>query len=359
MPALDKLTDIDPPSPTQQFGGDHVAFGIPIPKQKRIELFSPDEWEAFVEEWAISLKTTYHSVKRHSGAGDQGLDVIGLLKSDQMADGFDSYQCKHYDHALRPSDAWIELAKVIVHTFGNHYPIPNQYFFTAPHGVGTKLQKLLGQSDSLKAGLKKNWDAYCKDQLEAQGPISLEGDLLAYVEEFDFSIFKSVSAAKLVDEHATTPFHAVRFGGGLRERPKFVVPDEFQANELRFTEQLMEAYSDNAKSPVTRQQIATTDYADDYLKQRERFFSAESLRNFARDNVPPGTFEDLQDQAYDSVHDVCQAPHSCGLSRMRAALNQVSAIPFNSSPLFTRIREPDKRGLCHQLANEDRLKWVP
>lgn len=354
-----EFKEISPPTPSNQFGGDHVSFGIPVPKQKRLELLDPDEWEAFVEEWAQSLKTTYHRVKRHSGAGDQGLDVVGLLKSEQLEDGYDSYQCKHYDHPLRPSDVWIELAKVIHHTFRGDYPVPRQYFFVAPHGIGTKLQKLLGQAAKLEQGLKENWDGSCRDELGAAGPVELVEPLSNYVDDFDFTIFKSVSAANLIEGHATTPFHTVRFGGGLPERGDVIVPAEFQPNELRFTEQLMEAYSDNAKTTIKRDEITSTSYHVDYKKQRERFFSAESLRNFARDNVPPGTFEDLQEQALDSVFDVCQEAHPCGLTRMRAALNQVSSVHFGSSPLFTRIREPDKKGFCHQLANEDKLKWVP
>ena len=121
----------------------------------------------------------------------------------------------------------------------------------------------------------------------------------------------------------------------------------------------MEAYSDNAKIEVTKDSLGGTAFEADYSKQRERFYSAESLKNFARDSVPPGTFEDLQTQAHDAVFDVCEAPHPCGLTRMRKVLNQVSSVTFGSSPLISRIREHDKKGICHQLANDDKLRWVP
>jgi hypothetical protein len=134
----DELQDLVPATPTDSFGGDHVAFGVTIPKQKRLEILDEDEWEAFVEEWATSLKDQYPYVKRHSGPGDKGLDVVGLLVSEQLADGYDNYQCKHYDHAK-------------------------------------------------------------------------------------------------------TPFHTVRFGGGLPARPPVEIPTEMQPEETRFTEQLLEA----------------------------------------------------------------------------------------------------------------------
>ncbi len=47
----------------------------------------------------------------------------------------------------------------------------------------------------------------------------------------------------------------------------------------------------------------------DYLRQRERFYHAESLKNFARDTVPTGTFDALQDEIYHGVIDVCEDYH--------------------------------------------------
>lgn len=322
-------------------------------------MLEPAEWEAFVEEWALSLGGHYYSVKRHSGAGDKGLDVIGLIGSDQLSDGYDNFQCKRYDTPLAPSDIWLELGKLIFYTWRKDYPPPRYYFFVSPKGIGTKLQKLLGDAGRLKSGLKENWEKQCRTGITASQEVALERDLLAHLDAFDFRIFRSLSGAQLVEAHSRTPFHAVRFGGGLPLRPPVEVPEEVLPEETRFTEQLMEAYSDNAKAPVTRDNLAETSYERDYAVQRERFYSAESLRNFARDSVPPGTFEDLQGEALDAVHDVCEAPHACGLTRMREALHRASAVPFSSSPLISRIREQDKKGMCHQLANEDKVKWVP
>lgn len=354
-----KLQELAPPPATSGFGADHVAFGVPIPKQKRLEMLEPAEWEAFVEEWGQSLQPAYFSVRRHSGAGDKGLDVIGLLSSDQLADGYDNFQCKRYDHPLTPSDVWVEMGKLIFYTGRGDFPPPRYFYFAAPKGVGTKLQKLLGQAASLKAGLKQNWTLHCQKAITSATEVSLDGELLKHFESFDFSIFRSLSGAQLIEGHSQTPFHSVRFGGGLPVRPELEVPEEILPGETRFTEQLMEAYSDNAKTELSRELLAGTRYEADYKRQRERFYSAEALRNFARDSVPPGTFEDLQNQALDAVFDVCQASHACGLTRMRAALNQASSATFSSSPLISRIREQDKKGFCHQLANEDKLTWVP
>jgi hypothetical protein len=135
------------------------------------------------------------------------------------------------------------------------------------------------------------------------------------------------------------------------------VPETEQTEETRYTEQLIDAYSDNTKTIVTRDNLG--EFAKDYQIQRQRFYSAEALKNFARDSVPPGTFDELLNEAFNAVYDIYVSHHSCGLKRMRAVLTQSTVAGFNSSPLISRILEQDKKGMCHQLANENRLKWVP
>jgi hypothetical protein len=60
------------------YAAEHVASGIPIPKTRRVELFSPDEWEEFTEEWATSLEESYHKVSRFGGS-ENGKGVESAL----------------------------------------------------------------------------------------------------------------------------------------------------------------------------------------------------------------------------------------------------------------------------------------
>ena len=82
---------------------------VPI---ERLKLFSASDWEGFVNEWASSLGG-YNLVERTSGSGDMGCDVIATVNPKIPDRPWDNYQCKHYDHALAPSDIWIELARAI------------------------------------------------------------------------------------------------------------------------------------------------------------------------------------------------------------------------------------------------------
>lgn len=70
-----------------------VQYGVPVLPIERIRLFSPDQWEDFVLEWADSLRSRYSNVERCAGAGDMGRDVIAFHKN--APDHWDNYQCKH------------------------------------------------------------------------------------------------------------------------------------------------------------------------------------------------------------------------------------------------------------------------
>jgi hypothetical protein len=190
----------------------------------------------------------------------------------------------------------------------------------------------------------------------------LDGKLLAYFDAFDFNIFSSKSLLELIEGHATTGYHTVRFGGGLPLRPASGAPPaEPAAEESRYIRQLLDAYGDHLGTS-----LATTDdlksnsaLSKDFLRQRERFYHAESLRNFARDTVPEGTFDALQDEVHHGVVDVCEGTHANGFERMKATVAQAAQVALTSNALAPATKAQDRQGICHQLANDDRLTWVP
>ena len=227
--------------------------------------------------------------------------------------------------------------------------------------IGTALEKLLSKPSELIGRFKSNWTNYCRKRITERNIIELEGEFLSYVESFDFSIFSSKSPVDLVHTHSHTRFHSVRFGGGLPFRPKPEAPPvEPAAIESRYIRQLLEAYGDHLKIPFeTPAELKVHQSVDtDFLRQRERFYHAESLRNFARDTVPEGTFDDLQDEVFHGVIDITDATHSDGFQRMRATVAHAAQVSTTANPLASVTRPQDRQGICHQLANDDRLIWV-
>lgn len=362
MTDLNEFRELGPNPQKGLYSAEHVATGIPIPKTRRIEQFSPDEWEEFIEEWATSLKSEYARVARFAGSGDQGLDVVGFIEDGAFKGGWDNYQCKRYGAPLTPSDIWVEIGKIIYYSFRVEYPAPRKYYFVAPKGIGTSLGKLLADPARLKQGAKIAWGQHCESKIAKDVVAKLDGDLLVYFENFDFSMFSSRSLIEMIEGHVSTPFHSIRFGGGLPARPlSLVPPKELASTESRYIQQLYEAYSDHAGEKIS--DITALDkqpaLKKDFTRQRERFYHAESLRNFARDTVPYGTYEELQEDVYQGVIDTCASSHEDGLEKMRSTLSQAAQLSIASSPLSSATRVQDKQGICHQLANEDRLIWVP
>ena len=362
--ADEDMKPISQGAPVSCSSAEHVSTGIPIPKPMRVTTFSPAEWESFTQEWANSLEDLYVRVARHTGAGDQGIDVAGYVSNAGLRGQWDNYQCKHYENPLRPSDVWVELGKTIYYSYKGEYPAPRKYYFIAPRGIGTSLEKLLENPQKLKQDLKDNWEKYCQDRLTKTISVPLQGTLLNWFQKFDFSIFSTKSVVELIDGHSKTPFHSVRFGGGLPPRPEVPLPPEnHDVTESHYIKQLFNAYADHLGTPINNiSELAASlkpSLKKDFSRQRERFYNAEYLRNYARDTVPKGTFERLQSEIYHGVADIHDNDHADGLARMKAIVTQAAQVATMSNPLASVVQAQDRQGICHQLANENQLIWVP
>ncbi|RWB75419.1 MAG: hypothetical protein EOQ50_14135 [Mesorhizobium sp.] len=356
------LKPVNPKPPAATPTAAHIMSGLPVPKGVRVRSFSPDEWEEFTEEWASTLIPPFLKVRRFGGAGDYGVDIAGFLSASGFAGLWENFQCKRYDHPLRPSDIWVEIGKIIYYSYKGDFIPPQKHFFMCTNDIGTTLERLLNNPAKLKAEARANWDKHCRNGITTTVDVELTGTLLEHFNNFDFAIFSSKSVLELLSAHVATPYHTVRFGGGLPGRgPTTAPPATVSAHESRYIRQLLDAYGErDGKSYLDPSSIASESHSQrDFLRQRERFYHAESLRNFARDTVPDGTFEDLQDEVYHAVIDTCDDPnHANGFERMRATVDKSMAVTPLSNALTPALKTQDKMGICHQLANEDRLTWV-
>ena len=339
-----------------------VATGPIIPPQQQLLLYSEDQWEDFVQEWAhYCLKKQYMVVQRFTGAGDRGIDIAGLTDPQKLQGVWDNFQCKHYDHALRPSDVWVEIGKIVWHSFKKDYLPPRCYSFVAPKGAGTSLAALLADSQKLRAGVIQNWDKYVRREITTTQEVILESELFAYVSAFNFSIFNAKTSLQLVEDHRQTPCFAARFGGGLPVRPASPQPPAAIAgHESRYIAKLFDAYADHTKSLITELSALKNvpKLNAHFGRQREAFYQAEALRVFARDSVPDGTFDALQEDIYGGVIDTHDADHPDGYARVCEVTKAARDMQITSNALISCTNPKDRDGICHHLANEDRLQWT-
>ncbi|HVY08346.1 MAG TPA: ABC-three component system protein [Burkholderiales bacterium] len=350
-----------PPKPSTAITAGQVANGPVIPPQQRLLTYSPAEWEVFVEEWAYyCLRKAYKHVQRFSGAGDMGVDVAGFVDDKRLQGVWDNYQCKHYyNHALKPADVWLEFGKVIWYSFKKEYTVPRRYYFVAPWGAGTKLSRLLTNAVRLREELIENWDKHVRTAVTKTQEVLLDATLRAYVDAFDFSIFDAKTALQLVDDHRSTPVHAARFGGGLPPRPAAGAPPAIvAAAESHYVTQLLGAYAEHTgKAVPDPSALSLPKLREHFHRQREAFYEAESLRVFARDTVPPGTFESLQGDIYDGVIDTHDALHRDGYEKVCAVTKAAREVQITANALISCTRPKDRDGICHQLVNDALLWW--
>jgi len=343
---------------------DEVTAGPIVKPIIRVYSYSPKEWEEFIEEWLDIKREEYVEVEQIGGAGDMGRDVIAYINKDKPNYKWDCYQCKHYKNAVTPGDIYVELGKIIYYTYEKKFPVPERYFIVAPKGVGRSLGDLLNTPAELKNKLKDNWDKKCKSGITTTTQIELSGDLLSYFDEFDFSIFDRTLPKSIIDEFKkkSTPNYIRRFGGGLPSREKIrTIPEETQQYEIKYTNQLLKAYNtDNATNDFQTEKDLTNikPYNKHFKRARESFHNAEQLRNFSRDNLGEEIFESFQNEIHERIVDLTEESKDNRFDIVKQAEQQAMDLPVESNPLKTRCDVFDKKGICHQLVNDEKLNWV-
>ena len=349
-----------PPAPPPGLTADVVAAGLPVHPEDRVRLFSADQWERFVQEWVDSLREEYEMVERCGGAGDMGRDVIATVTGGNGA--WDNYQCKRYENALTPSEVWVELGKLAYYTLKGEYSYPRRYYFVAPQGVGPKLSNLLKKPHKLRDELLANWDKTCRTEITKTEVVECDAVMKAHIASLDFSIFQTKPLLRIIEGHAKTRWYVARFGGGLRPRAEPLPPPSVPAaNEAVFVRELRRAYADHLKQDVKDLDagLATRDDLREHFHDaRVEFYSAEGLRTFSRDTLPQGEFEKLQDEVHSGIKDDERGDHADGYHRVLAVVKTARALQLTSNPLTTRIHTRDRGGICHQLANGGKVRWV-
>jgi hypothetical protein len=331
------------------------------PKQ-HIFYYDDVEWEKFVLEWATVFGEPYFQVRRFGGSGDLGIDVAGLVTVDGIKGVWDCFQCKHYGKALTPSNIWPEIFKLFRYAAADSYVLPRFYYFVAPRNCGPTLERLLADPAKLKQTFLAEMDS-------ANSPLrkGIDGDVYDEIRAFaeancDFSIFKSTLIDDIVQQHKKTPYHVGRFGEDLPKRPSPDLPtDVLGEHETRYITQLMKVYEEKYPGVAFTPKVALSHdrLGEHFRRQREDFFSAESLRAFARDAVPEATFTSLQEEVYAGVVDIAELDYSSGMMRLASVLSAAGALNVTANVLLSVTRTHDRKGMCHQLANSDRLIWLP
>ncbi|AYC35866.1 ABC-three component system protein [Streptomyces sp. NPDC088817] len=338
-----------------------MATGPAMTPKQILAHHSPTQFEEFVYEWLLALREEgYVDVMQLGGAHDGGADVAAFLTAHRTDDRWHCYQCKHYGKALTPAIAYVEILKIIaVVADGKYRTLPERYVFVAPR-IGASLTQLLAKPAELKETFL-DWAAKGTDRLTAEYGADPLGAALELARETDFARFEAANLDRILEQHATTPYHVRRFGTRLPDREaRQAPPPEHTPVETRYIQKLLDVYQEKwGCDPAAMGQVRAHSKAGPHLQhQREAFYCAEQLRVFARDSVPEGTFESLQKNVYDGVVNVTWRDFATGFDRLNAVQDAARDMPLGTNVLVHVVETIDRMGICHQLANDDRLTWV-
>ncbi len=325
-----------------------------------ISHYSGDQWEEFVDELVEGIESApgYLLVKRMGGPGDLGIDVAGFKTTNGLEGPWDCYQCKQYAGPLQPSDAWPEILKIFRAVVAGDCVMPDAYIFVAPKGAGLKLNKMLSQPTKAKEEFISWLATYAPTPAMNADERTTVDELVAAT---DFARFDALQARHVISMHAATRYYALRFNSPLPERlePE-VVLGAYTGDEKRYVDQLVAAYRQrHPADSLDRDTVAVHPVRGGHFKrQRRAFFRAESLRVYARESTPEGTFEALQADVHAGVVELAESDHADGYSRAQAVLQASASIDLISHRLIERADLDDRKGICHQLVNDERLTWV-
>lgn len=359
---------LQPPPPLPLLTPQQILLGPPVHPLDRVSLYNDTDFERFIQEWAYyylqEKSGQYVRVVRLGGSGDLGRDVIGYLVDPPQPAQFDVYQCKHYADKLTPGDMWLELGKLCYFTYSGLMMMPRFYYVVAPRDIGPGFQALLDKPDSIRKQLLDHWDDKCARKINLPSGVPMQQGLCDHILAFDFSVVRHKPILEIINNLRLTPCYAPRFGGGLQLPPPPDVPPPSTPapHETRYVEQLVAAYRDEKKDhQLNIGTLPAHPELDKHFKRsRERFYCAETLQRFARDALIGGPgFSDIQDQVFDAVVDVAEAEHRSGYKRVLDVTSQAKSTQITNHPLREYLKPRSLMGICHQLANDDRLRWVP
>lgn len=331
-----------------------------ITPQDRVRLMAPDKYEEMTEVWLVDCKKNkYEKILKYAGANDGGRDIACFYNNDSI---MDIYQCKHYESQINYSIIAKELLKVCYHVFRKNYISPNKYYIVTPNGCSTILRRdyLEGTNyvkfnmDLIKTMNDNNYKFNGEYIKQIKG-------LEQFITNFDFSIVAEITPQKLIDEFLDSKYSPYYLGASFVKfnRQDAIVPNVIESSENIYVKELCKVYSELDNEKYETPGDINEKYVEHFQTQRTYFYSIESYRNMIRDNLPSfKPIYDIEELINTGISDIVADPFRNGYKKLSDSLERSVVMNLDAYPLKTIITPHDKRGMCHRLVNEGKIKWI-
>lgn len=315
------------------------------------------ELEQFCRSW-VEQKAGYYEVKRYAGTGDLGRDVVGFL-TDARHDGeWDNYQCKQYRSGVAQTQGLLAIGKVLYWAFKKEFGLPRKFFFVAPRGLAKKLGGLIDKPSELKKAMLDSWDTVCAKSITKKAVIALDANLRDFIDTFDFKNVHSIDIDDVMDDDAVKPLLIAKFGADPGAYPPAVVPLDVENTELRYVQELVDAYGERNKFAFANHKavLADSDHGPDLRRQRDRYFEADAFQKFYRDNTSASVIASFKKDIHYGVVDRWEAPATDTLARVQTVMEHAGTIT-PAGPLAKYAHIAVKQGMCHHFVNDGDMSW--
>lgn len=145
------------------------------------------------------------------------------------------------------------------------------------------------------------------------------------------------------------------------------IPDKLSVTEMTYVSAILEAFAEDAGVMVmTRDDlISKSEYAKyktKFDRYRRDYYAAESIHESLKDthiSAEEDLFAQLKDETYDAVIDKVEEEYETSYKRMTETLKYITTVSLSNliAQIPGWVQASQKKGLCHMLVNEERMRW--
>lgn len=152
---------------------------------------------------------------------------------------------------------------------------------------------------------------------------------------------------------------------GISIPKELVPPKDIAPEEETYVRELLAAYADAEKRGILTQaelDSLPSKYKRNFSDQRINYYSAVRIERFVRESIANGEDEarKWKDGTFDYIKDTLWDDYDDGYKRLVAVMKKVvdSSTTSVVSSFDNLISAKEKKGACHLLVNDGKMKWV-
>ena len=151
-----------------------------------------------------------------------------------------------------------------------------------------------------------------------------------------------------------------------RKKPKTKVPETVQPQELGYVSQLYAAYGRIAPDTSISQpaDFDAINMREHFEFQRKTYYLAETVHQGTRDTIQPDEddpFDTLKDEIEIGIFEAKRGRYADAVKRIDMIVGTAGSVILSTgvdNATFQWVGPGEKKGVCHMLVNDGRLRWV-